>query len=617
MHAPARTVPVFQLLASLVLIITSLYWARTVFIPVALALLLTFLLNPIASALQRRGLRRTPSVILVVLLLFSCLGGIGWAITAEMTTLAAELPHYEDNIRQKIADIRWAGQGSIIQKIQTVAQKVMDDLQKENKSAGEAEKPVPVMVEAPSVLWQLPWAVEPLATAGMVLVLVIFMLLEHGGLRNRLIALAGYGRLTVATKALDEAGGRISRYLLMQSILNGSFGFAVGVGLFLIGLPHAVVWGVLAAVLRFIPYVGTAVAIILPAALSLAVFHGWLQPILVIALFAVLELANYTIMEPLLYGQSAGVSPVALLVAVAFWTWLWGAVGLVLATPLTVCLVVLGKYVPQLAFIGVLMSDEPVLETSTSYYQRLVARDEDEAAEIVEAQLKSHAPEEIYDTVLVPALAAAKRDRERHILTEDDWNFIVQATREIVEDLDTHQPQAATSSDEAGAAPVETSVAVPPPTVRIVGCPARDEADELALVMVQRLLDPSRYTVEVVRSTRLTAEVVALVEEQRPGLVCIGALAPGGLAQTRHLCKRLRARFPELKIAVGRWGLQEDSEERWPLRTAAGVDLVGMTLLETCNQLMQLSQLLPGPAELTRPVADREVRPAGARVDAA
>src|SRR6266545_4643352 len=354
MHAPARTVPVFQLLASLALIIASLYWARTVFIPVALALLLTFLLNPIANALQRRGLRRTPSVILVVLLLFSGLGGIGWAITAEMTTLAAELPHYEDNIRQKIADIRSAGQGSIIQRIQTVAQKVMDELQKENKSAGEVEKPVPVVVQGPSVLWQLPWAVEPLATAGMVMVLVVFMLLEHGDLRNRLIALAGYGRLTVATKALDEAGGRISRYLLMQSFLNGSFGFAVGVGLFLIGLPHAVVWGVLAAVLRFIPYVGTAVAIVLPAALSLAVFHGWLQPILVIALFAVLELANYTIMEPLLYGQSAGVSPVALLVAVGFWTWLWGAVGLVLATPLTVCLVVLGKYVPQLAFIGVL-----------------------------------------------------------------------------------------------------------------------------------------------------------------------------------------------------------------------------------------------------------------------
>jgi predicted PurR-regulated permease PerM len=625
MRAPARTIPVFQLLASLALIIASLYWARTVLIPVALALLLTFLLSPIASALQRRGLRRAPAVILVVLLLFSCLGGIGWAITAQMTTLAAELPRYEDNIRQKIADIRWARQGSIIETIQTAAQKVMDELQKKEKPAGQAEQPVPVVVQGPSVLWQLPSAVEPLATAGMVMVLVIFMLLEHGDLRNRLLALAGYGRLTVATKALDEAGERISRYLLIQSILNGSFGFAVGGGLFLIGLPHAVVWGVLAAVLRFIPYVGTALAIVLPAALSLAVFQGWLQPILVIALFAVLELVNYTIMEPLLYGQSAGVSPVALLVAVAFWTWLWGPVGLVLATPLTVCLVVLGKYVPQLAFIGVLMGHEPVLKMSTSYYQRLVARDQDEAAEIVEEQLKTQAPEEIYDAVLVPALAAAKRDRERHILTEDEWRFIVQATREIVEDLDTHQPQAATPSAEAAAALVDAPVAVPLSTVRIVACPARDEADELALVMVQRLLDPSRYSMEVVGSTRLTAEVVASVEEQRPGLVCIGALAPGGVAQTRHLCKRLRARFPELKLVVGRWGVEADNEERRPLRTAAGVDLVGMTLLETRNQLMQLSQLLPGPAPAssppdpgpTGPVADHQARSAAARVDAA
>jgi predicted PurR-regulated permease PerM len=625
MQAPVRTVPLFQVLASLVLIIASLYWAHTVLIPVALALLFTFLLNPVVSALQRKGLGRTPATLLAVLLLFSCLGGIGWAMTAEITNLAAELPHYEDNIRQKIADIRWAGQGSIIARIQNTAQKVMDELQKEVKPAGEVEKPVPVVVQGPSVLWRLPSALEPLATAGLVGVLVIFMLVKHGDLRNRLIAVAGYGRLTIATKALDEAGQRISRYLLMQSILNGGFGFAVGVGLFLIGLPHAVVWGGLAAILRFIPYVGTAAAILLPTALSLAVFHGWVKPILVLALFAVLELTNYIVMEPLLYGQSAGVSPVALLVAVAFWTWLWGPVGLLLATPLTVCLVVLAKYVPQVGFIGVLLGDEPALETFTSYYQRLVARDEDEAAEIVETQLKTHAPEEICDTLLVPALVAAKQDHERHILTEDDWHFIVRATREIIEDMDTHQPSAETLAAEPAADLGDAPVALLPAPVRIVACPARDEADELALVMVRRLLDPRRYTVEVVHNTRLTAEVVALVEEQRPGVVCIGALAPGGLAQTRYLCKRLRARFPELKLVLGRWGVQEGGEERQPLHLATGIDAVGATLQETCNQLMQLAQLLPTPATAqaqpdprpTRPVADQEAPPTGERVDAA
>jgi predicted PurR-regulated permease PerM len=204
-----------------------------------------------------------------------------------------------------------------------------------------------------------------------VLILLVFMLLKQADLRDRLLALAGYGRLTLATKALDEAGQRISRYLLMQSIINGSFGCAVGLGLFLIGLPHAIVWGFLAAILRFIPYIGFTAATILPTALSLAVFQGWLQPFLIIGLIVGLELVLNVGLEPFLYGQSAGVSTVALLVAVAFWTWLWGPVGLLLSTPLTVCLGVLGKYVPQLGFIGVLISDGQVLETSTSYYQRL------------------------------------------------------------------------------------------------------------------------------------------------------------------------------------------------------------------------------------------------------
>jgi predicted PurR-regulated permease PerM len=225
---------------------------------------------------------------------------------------------------------------------------------------------VPVVVQAPSVLWQLPSLLEPLASARLVLVLVIFMLLNQSDLRNRLIRLASCSQLTT-TKALDEAGERISRYLLMQSIINGSFGVAVGLGLFLIGVPYALLWGFLAAVLRFVPYVGPAVSAILPSALSLAVFDGWVQPVLVIGLILLLELASNLIMEPWLYGQSAGVSEVALLVAIAFWTWLWGPVGLLLATPLTVCLSVLSRYIPPLDFLNTLMGDEPVLDVPTRY----------------------------------------------------------------------------------------------------------------------------------------------------------------------------------------------------------------------------------------------------------
>ena len=561
MPTPVPQVPLFQLLTSLALIIAALYWAHTVFIPVALALLLSFLLNPVVSVLQGRGLRRTPAVILVVLLMFSLLGGIGWTITADSSSLAAELPRYEENIRHKIADLRWVGNSSVIEKFQTAAQKVMDELQQTNKPAGETEKPVQVVVQGPSVLWQLPLALEPLATAGLVLILVIFMLLKQADLRDRLLALAGYGRLTLATKALDEASHRISRYLLMQSIINGSFGCAVGLGLFLIGLPHAIVWGFLAAILRFIPYIGSTAATILPTALSLAVFQGWLQPFLIIGLIVGLELVLSVGLEPFLYGQSAGVSTVALLVAVAFWTWLWGPVGLLLSTPLTVCLGVLGKYVPQLGFIGVLISDGPVLETSTSYYQRLVARDDDEALEIVDEFLKTHALEAVYDAVLVPALVAAKQDRQHNSLAEDDWHFIVQATREIVEDLGTRQSPAETPAAVAAAVVVDGQGPISPSTIRMVACPARDEADEVALLMMQQLLDPRRYELEVVSAAMLTAEVLSLMEQQRASLICIAALPPGASAPTRYLCKRLRTRSPECKIVVGRWGFIGNIDE--------------------------------------------------------
>jgi len=603
-----RKLPLLYILACFVLVIACLYWAKSVFVPVALAVLLTFLLNPVVRLLQRRGLPRTPAVLLVVVLAFSALGGISWTVTRQLTALAYELPRYQENLKHKMSDLRQLGKGGIIERLQTTIKEVTGELQKaappppeiqpaegpRERLSAEPEKPVPVVVQAPSMFWQLPALLEPLASAGLVIVLVIFMLIQYADLRGRLIRLAGYGHSTIATKALDEAGQRISRYLLMQAIINGSFGLAVCVGLFLIGVPYAILWGFLSAVLRFIPYVGPVVSAFFPSALSLAVFPGWEQPIIVLSLILVLELASNMIMEPLLYGQSAGVSEVALLVAVAFWTWLWGPVGLFLATPMTVCLGVLGKYIPQMEFIGVLLSDEPAVEASTNYYQRLVARDQDEAEALANEYLNTHTLAEVYDEVLVPALNTAKRDRDLETLTEEDVQFIVHATREIVEDLAVHQAQPTPPSSEATAAPVRASAARQP--AQILGCPAHDEADELALLMLRQLLDPTRYSLEVISAEMLTAEVLSAVEEQHVGLICIASLPPGALAPTRYLCKRLRARFPDCKIVVGRWGLREDWDKPQALLREAGADEVGMTLQETSNQVIQLSQLLP-PSE--------------------
>jgi hypothetical protein len=390
----------------------------------------------------------------------------------------------------------------------------------------------------------------------------------------------------------------------MQSIINGSFGVAVGLGLFLIGVPYAVIWGCLAAALRFIPYLGAFVAVLLPLVLSLAVFPGWLQPALVVGLFLVLELITSSVLEPWLYGQSAGVSQVALLIALTFWTWLWGPVGLLMATPLTVCLLVLGKHLPALGFIVVLMGDRPVIEAKARYYQRLLARDQDEATSIVEAYVNTDGRESVYDTVLLPALHYAKQDRDRGLLSEDDAHFVGQATREIL-DVIAHDAPAPAKRDPADHPGPDTRV-------RIVAYPAQDEADVLGLEMVRHLLDPARYRMEVSRTGMLVTEVLAWVDLHFPALVCIGAVGPGGLSQARHLCKRLRAQCPDLKIVVGRWGLHDEKDADRQLLLAAGADCVETTVLETQQALAMVGLTREDPASESPSAPAAEVVPGAA-----
>jgi predicted PurR-regulated permease PerM len=595
-RARTGTLPSLFILPTVVLVIASLYWAQAVLIPVAISILLTFLLSPVADSLERLGLGRVLSVILIVILAFSLLAMVGWLVTLQLTSVADELPTYRKNIQQKMADIRGAGKGGALEKVQTTAEEVKKELERKDEPAKVQLKPREVVVQAEqsSTFWPVPLDIAPmlerLASGGLSIVLVIFMLIQREDLRNRLIRLVGYGRLTTTTKALEEASQRISRYLLMQSIINASFGVAVGIALYFIGLPYALLWGFLAAMLRFIPYVGPWAAALMPSVLSLIVFEGWMWPVLVIAVFLILELVNNMILEPLLYGESAGVSEVGLLIAVAFWTWLWGPVGLILATPLTVCVVVLSKYVPQLDFISVLMSDEPVLQSNVSYYQRLLAGDQDEAEEIVEEYLKTHPMEQVYDDMLIPALNDVKRDFKFGKLEENNQQFVFGATRNILEELDSLKPK---TSEQATASAEPTTITHPASSsnVRVVGCPVRDEADELALLMCRQLLASTRYEMEVLADEALTSEVVDQVAEKRPALICIVSLPPGGLAQTRYLCKRLRVRFPDTKILVGRWGIQSVNHEQALL--AAGADKVGTTLLETRDQMVQLSQISP------------------------
>lgn len=594
--------PPLFILPTLILVIASLYLAQAVLIPIAVSILLTFLLSPVADTLERWGLGRVFSVILIVFLAFSFLIAIGWVVTLQLTSVANELPTYRKNIQKKIADIRSAGKGGALEKVQKTAEEVKKELEKKDEAAKVQPTPREVVVQAEesSTFWPLPLGLAPmlerLASVGLAIILVIFMLLQREDLRNRLIRLIGYGRLTVTTRALEEASQRISRYLLMQSIINVSFGIAVAVSLSFIGLPYGLLWGFLAAILRFIPYVGPWAAAIMPIALSLIVFEGWMWSALVVAVFVVLELVNNMVLEPTLYGESAGVSEVGLLVAVAFWTWLWGPVGLIVATPLTVCVVVLSKYVPQLDFISVLMGDEPVMQSNVSYYQRLLAGDQDEAEEILEEYLESHPKERVYDDVLIPALKDAKRDLVLGKIEENNQQFVFGATRAILEELPSLEPKI---SAKAKASVESTSVGANPsadaPQIRIVGCPVRDEADELALLMCGQLLTPPRYAMEVLADEALTSEMVDHVAEKRPALVCIVSLPPGGLAQTRYLCKRLRVRFPDTRILVGRLGTQAGNHRDALL--AAGADKVATTMIELRDQVIQASQVISVEAQ--------------------
>jgi len=336
-----------------------------------------------------------------------------------------------------------------------------------------------------------------------------------------------------------------------------------------------------------VPFIGIWLAASVLVLFSFVVFPGWLQAFLVIGLIALVEIVTANVIEPLLFGHSTGISSVALLVAAAFWTWLWGPIGLVLSTPMTACLVVLGKYMPPLAFFNILLGDEPVLEAEVTYYQRLLARDQDEAAELVEAHLQDHPPETVYDEVLIPALVLAKRDRENGELSRDQEEFFLQATRDVLNDLVLPQ-QHSQSKEKAEGVDREQG----PPGVLVFGCPVRDAEDELAMEMLSALLQGTGCRMEVLSAQTLSGELVARADQEHPALICISALPPGGLAQARYLCKRLRLHFPDAKIAVGIWGETEQIEKARQRLRAAGADAVGVRLLETRDQVVPMIQVL-------------------------
>jgi len=598
----------FYGMATFFLVVVALYWTRTVLLPVALAILFAFILTPAVMRLERRGFPRLPAVLIVALLVFAALGALGYLITVEMGQLADQLPQHTQTIKDKINGLREGSGtlGRLIGMVNDVGASIQDVNRATREPGGPAEVSAPLAV-GPSLGWLTNLAgsaAEVLAEAALVVVLVIFMLAKREDLRDRLIRLLGRGHLTATTRALDDAATRISRYLFLLVVVNACYGTVFSLGLFVIGVPLALLCGFLAASLRFIPYVGIWIGAAFPILLSAATAPGWLQPLLVLGLVLCLELFVANAIEPIVYGRTMGVSEVALLVSAAFWAWLWGPVGLVLSVPMTVGLAVLGKYVPQLELFAVLLRDEPVLDVPVRYYQRLLAGDEGEAGDMVEEYLRNHPWESVFDRVLLPALLLARRDRERGELQPEEEQSIYDTTREVLDDLGFRQQQLS----QLASVPVgeETPPRIP---VLALGCPASGEADELALHMLGLLLEPAGCRLEVFSKRLLTAEVLQHARAEQPAFVVVGALPPGGVSQTRHLCKRLRRQVADLKIVVVRWGQAEDLDRTRAALQQAGADNVVTTLEEAQAALVPLVQLAARLA-MVRNDPEREPAPA-------
>ena len=557
-----------------VVVIATLYFARVVLVPFALAILFSFLLSPLVRGLEKARLPRAISVLLVVVISVAAVGSIGVAVTNQLVDVTNQLPNYKANIQKKVESVRGSNRTALVRATEAVNELSREVVeaptatvptahQHKPLSASEtaSNKPIDVqVVQAPNGPWEFLYGwLGTVGVAGIVLVFTVFMLLRREDLRNRFIRLVGRGHLNLMTQALDDASHRISKYLLLQFLVNAAYGLVVGIGLHFIGLPNALLWGVIAAVLRFLPYVGPPIGALLPTVLSLAVFDGWARSLMVIGLFLVIEIIVANFLEPMLYGAHTGISSLAILVAAVFWTLLWGPVGLVLSTPLTVCLVVLGRYVPQLEFLHILLGDEPVLTPEAQFYQRLLAGDHREARQVLEQHLEGSSLLELYDSVVIPALALAEQDRHQNDLDEAVERFICQSTRELVEELDEkcaevrEMPVVEAGDHDPENAAIQKAIAL---RSKVVCVPVRDEADEIIGTMLAQLLERNGHEAQCI-ALGTTAEMLEQIGNENPDYVVLSALPPFALTYARTLYKRVRARLPDVSIVIGVWNFSE------------------------------------------------------------
>jgi predicted PurR-regulated permease PerM len=601
---PSRSIAAMLTFFTMGAVVAALYFGREVLLPFALAVLLSFLLAPAVRILRRLRAGRVTAVGVTVVLAFMAIFAFGAVIAQEVSLLGPNLPEYQHNIEVKLQALP---KTIPLQRLAATLHRMTAAIQRSETapptpkpgsaagSAAEPAKPLPVQVVQPG-LTPLEIAetvvgpmLAPLAMAGLVIVLVVFMLLEREVLRDRLLRLAGGGDLHRTTEAMNEAAQRVSRYLLSQLAVNAVEGLLIGIGLAVIGIPNAALWGILALLLRFIPYIGIVIAAVFPMALALAVAPGWSLLVWTAILFVATEMIVANLVEPRLYAGTTGLSSIAVIIAAVFWAWLWGPIGLLLSTPITVCLLVLGRHVPQLQFLDVMLGSEPVLTPDETFYQRLLAGDPEEATEQAEEFAKERSLDEFAEEVALPMLARAQADSDRGILPPERRETVKQGFARIIENL---------FDDAVIEADSEAGQEENPPESGFVACVAgRNELDEAAAMLLASLLmsrGHRAYVFEVDAASAAGGDRIALRDAS---IVCLTLISTGSAARARHIVRRLRRRAPRgARILIGFWGRRAADNPPSEILPITSADAIATSLKEAITAIeAQTAALVPLP----------------------
>jgi predicted PurR-regulated permease PerM len=553
----------------LVLVVGILYTGKGVLVPMALGIVFAFILTPLVRLFDRMRLPRFAGVALTMLIAIGAVGGISYVVLDQFAELSTEISQYTSSMRRKVGQLRLGNDAALRQFTRTMDRVTEQFYNDPDERKAEPVRVVPERVSPMVRLREATGAVfEPLASAFIVFVLVTFLLGQREDLRDRFIRLIGAGNVTMTTRLMNETAYRVSQFLLWQTLVNIAFGTVIALGLYWIGVPYAALWGGITAVLRFVPYVGSVLSALMPATLAFAIFPGWVETFQTLALFLLMDAVTAYFVEPVVFGYRTGVSSFALLVSALFWIWVWGPVGLLLATPLTVCIAVLGRHVRSLRFLAVIFADEPALMPHVRFYQRLLARDEDEAGALVNRKLQESGPIDVIDQVLLPTVTLVLQHRDQNEITEDDETFVLDVVAETLQQM-----------------PVNESAKRP--NANIIGLAAPTMADLLILEMLRTAY--GREHISPMAPQLTTEEALLIAIRQKPRMICIAGTATTRGSELRNYCRRVRSALPETKILVLRPQLTEDQT---PLSTErfkeAGADCLALGTKEAVVAIERL-----------------------------